>query len=108
ELKLPIRPLVLVPKTASELIIPLDTSDHQNLFELLRGLRQSVKSAWLTAIWHQEFASSFRCAFEQDRCLDFEKTAFIHENAHGCGDLAPQPEMMCHFGPAQIQIPVSQ
>src|SRR5439155_12728150 len=67
ELELAIGPLVLVAKATGELIIPLDAADHQDLVELLRGLRQGVKRSRIAAIRNQEFAGACGRGFEQNR-----------------------------------------
>src|SRR5439155_26306270 len=83
ELKLAICPLVFVPKTPRELIIPLHTCDDENLFELLRRLGQSVKGARFTAIRHEELPRAFGGALEKDWRLQFQKALLIEEQSRG-------------------------
>ena len=108
ELQLAVGALVLVAKTAGELVIPLDAADHEDLFELLRRLRQRVKLPGIRAARHEKFARAFGRGFEQRRRLDFEKALLVHVLPRGDGDLAAQAEVARHFGPAQIEVAIFQ
>ena len=108
EFELAVGALVFVAKAAGELVVFLDAGDHEDLFELLRGLRQGVKGARLAAVGHQEFARAFGGGFEQDGRLDFHEALFVHVEAGGGGDFAAQPEVARHFRPAQVQVAILQ
>src|SRR5581483_3421121 len=83
ELELAIGALVFVAIAAGELEIFFHAADHEDLLELLRGLRQRVEFARLA-------------------------TAGDEELAGGGGDLAAQAEVAGHLGTAQVKIAVLQ
>ena len=60
ELRLTIRAQIFVAETTYNLIITVVTTHHQELFERLRRLWQSVKLSGIHAAWNHEIASSFR------------------------------------------------
>ncbi len=60
EFQLPVGALVFVAETAGELKIFLHAADHQDLFELLRRLRQRVKRCPVRAGWAPEIRARLR------------------------------------------------
>ena len=54
-----ISPTILVTETGGDLEIAIKTADHDQLFELLRGLRQGIKFARMKAGRHQKIARTF-------------------------------------------------
>jgi hypothetical protein len=93
---------------AGQLEILLDAADHEDLFELLRRLRQGVKFARMHAAGHEEFARAFRGGFEKRRRFHFQEALLVEIDAGGGGDFAAEAEVARHFRPAQIQIAVLQ
>src|SRR6185369_14015033 len=104
ELRLPVRAQILVTIATRELEITLHATHHENLFELLRRLRQRIERSRLATIRHQKFARTFRRGLEQRRRLDFEEALLIHVTARGNGHLRTQAQIARHLRPAQIEI----
>src|SRR5581483_7241200 len=108
ELELAIGALVFVAIAAGELEIFFHAADHEDLLELLRGLRQRVEFARLATAGDEELARAFGGGLEERGRFDFEETLFVEENAGGGGDLAAQAEVAGHLGTAQVKIAVLQ
>src|SRR6266536_1753956 len=73
ELPVAVGPEVLVPEASDQLVVPVDTGDHQELFELLRGLGQGVHPPPLEPRRHQEVAGPLGRALREHRRLDVEE-----------------------------------
>ena len=56
----PIGTRIFVPETGRDLEIAIKTSDHDQLFEHLRCLRQRIEFARMDAAWNQIVARAFR------------------------------------------------
>ena len=69
ELRLPVGPEVLVAVAPRDLEVLLQSGDHQQLLEQLRGLRQCVPVTRLQAHRHQEVAGTFGRRARQGRRL---------------------------------------
>ena len=78
ELQRPVSAQVLVAETGGDLEIAIEARDHEQLFELLRGLRQGVEFARMQARRHQEVPRAFGRRSRQDRGLVFEKALLNH------------------------------
>ncbi len=108
ELGLTIGAQILVAITARELKIFLHARDHENLFELLRRLRQRIERPRLATIRHEKFARTFGRRLEQRGRLDFEEALFIHETTRRDGDLGTRAEVARHFRATQVEISILQ
>ena len=73
---------VFVAKTRRDLEILVKAADHDQLFELLRRLRQGVELAGMLARRHQKVARAFGRRGGDDRRLVFAKTLVPHAAAH--------------------------
>ena len=49
--------LTLIPVTFGDLKVPIDSANHEKLFELLRTLRQAKELSWVVR-WNKELAST--------------------------------------------------
>ena len=108
ELGLAVSTKVLVPETAYDLKVAVETADHQQLLEQLRGLGQRVKMARMDAAGHQEVARAFRRGAGHKRRFDFNEAMPTHMLAHNQRYLVTQPHMVLHPARAQIEIAVAQ
>ena len=108
ELGLAVGTQIFVAIAAGELKIFLHAGDHENLFELLRRLRQGVERPGFAAVGHEEFARAFGRGLEQRGRLNFEEALLIHVAPRGDGDLGTQFEVARHFGTAQVEIAILQ
>ena len=108
EFRLAIGTQVFITEAASDLEVAFQTGNHEQLFEELRGLRQSVEFARVHAGWDEVVACAFRGALGEHRGLDFEKIVFIEEGSHLMYDLMAHDEVVLHFRTAQIDVAVFQ
>ena len=108
EFRLAIRSQIFVTKTFRNLVITIETCDHQQLFEQLRRLRQCEKFSRIDAGRHKVIACAFRCRFGQHRRFDIDETVFIQILADLHGDLVAQTQIILHLRATQIEYPVSQ
>src|SRR6185295_12032319 len=96
------------PETPDNLEIPLESGNHQDLLEQLRGLRQRIEIAMREPAWNQIIACTLRSRFRQNRSLDFPESIPVHETADRHGHPMEQAERFLHLGSAQIEIAVLQ
>ena len=89
---------IFIAIAAGELEIFFHAGDHQDLFELLRRLRQRVERAGFAAVRHEEFACALRRGLEQGGRLHFEEALLIHVAPRGDGDFAAHFQIARHFG----------
>src|SRR5206468_1208407 len=85
EFRLPIGAQVFVTKTFRDLKIFFDAGDLEQLFVLLRRLRESVKLSRHQSAWHQKITRAFRRALRQNRRLDFDVALRIEKVARRLG-----------------------
>src|SRR5699024_12053886 len=83
---------VLVTVAAGDLVVTLHAGDHKQLLEQLRGLRQSVESAWLQACGNQEVTCALRGGAGQRRGLDLGEIVALEDLAGRSVGLGTQPE----------------
>ena len=69
---------IFVAETRRDLEIAVKAGDHDQLFELLRRLRQGVHFAGMQARGHEEVARAFGRGRCQDRRLIFHKAKIDH------------------------------
>ena len=98
----PVGPRVLVAEAASDLEVPLEPGDHQELLQLLRRLRQRVEAARDQPAWDQEVAGTFRRALDEDGGLDFEEVPLVEEVANVLHDTVPERHHVEHPPPSQV------
>ena len=108
ELRLPVGPLVLVPKTTRNLVIAIQAGHHQELLELLRRLRQRIKLPWVQTARHEVVARAFRRRGGHDGSLDVEEVTRVEEVAHVLDDAIAQHQVIAHAWAAQIEVAVAQ
>ena len=99
---------VLVAEAAGDLEVALETGDHQQLLEQLRGLRKRVEGPAVLAARHEEIASAFRSRAGQDRGLDLEEALSVQEAAHRGGQTVAQFDRALHRLAAQVEVAVAQ
>ena len=73
---------IFIAETRRNLEILVKTGNHQQLFELLRSLRQRVKFARINTGRHQKIARTLRRRSSQNRRLILGKALFNHQTAH--------------------------
>ena len=83
-------------------------ADHEQLFVLLRRLRQRVKFSRRQSARHQKVARAFRRALRKDRRLDFDVALAVEIIARRFRDLVSHPEITREPRAAQIEIAIRQ
>lgn len=73
EFRLPVCSQILIPKAARKLIISGNTASHENLFILLRTLRESICHP-TPPCRHKELASTFRSGLKEQRGFNLHKS----------------------------------
>ena len=106
--RLSVRPQVLIPEGPRDLVIALETGDHEELLEQLRRLRQRVELSGLQPARDQEVASSLRRAFGQYRRLDIHEAPFAQIVAHRAHHLMSEHQVAQHAGAPQVDIAVPE
>ena len=91
ELVLAICSQVFVTQASSNLVVPVDTSNHQQLLPQLRRLRQRIKRTWFFARWNQKLTRTFWSGWHQKWCLNFNKILGFHCATNSRVDLRANP-----------------
>jgi len=106
ELRQTVGTLRLVPETAGDLEVALTACDHQELFVLLRRLRQRVEQAGFEAVGDQIVARAFRSALGEQRRFDLDERLTVHVVANAFDGPMPECEHRVHRRTAQVEIAV--
>ncbi len=106
ELELAIGARVLVAQASGDLEVPVEASDHQQLLEQLRALRQGVERTGLEPRRHHEVARSLRRGRDQHRRLDLDELLLGHRVPHGVVHHRPHAEVALHAVAPEVEIPV--
>ena len=102
ELQLAIRSLILVPKAACDLKIPLVTAHHEQLLHDLGRLGKRVEGARLKTARDQEIARAFGRRTSQHGRLDFQEAMLIERVSHGSCEFVPDRERSLQGRPPQV------
>jgi hypothetical protein len=94
ELGLTVRPQVFVPETAHDLVVAVESGDHEQLFEQLGRLRQGVELAGIDAAGHEIVPGAFGGAAGQEGGLDIEKSVGVQVLPYRRGGLVPRKMML--------------
>ena len=108
KLRLAVCTQIFVAETFRDLVITVETGNHQQLFEQLWRLRQSEKFTRIDTGRNQIIAGTFRCRFRQHRCFDIDKAVFIQIFARFHRNLVTQTQIVLHLRTAQIENTVRQ
>ena len=106
-LRLAIRPQVLIAEAAGDLVVPLESADHQELLKHLRRLGQCVNSPRVNATRHNEVLSPSGWNESKGR-LNLEEMVFIEEPPHFLHHLMAQSDRVLQIFAAQVQIAILQ
>ena len=99
---------VLVAEARGDLEIAVEARRHEQLLELLRRLRQSVKLAGVLARRHKIVARALGAGRREDGRGDLEKAVRGHGGAQRGHHLAAQDDVLLYGGVAQVEIAVLQ
>ena len=98
----------LVAEAPDDLVVAILTGDHQQLFQLLRGLRKGVERPRKQPGRHQEVAGALGRAPAQHRRLDVDEAPLVQILADRADHPVPEREHVRHLRPPQIEIAVLQ
>ena len=108
ELGLTVGTQVLVAEALGNLVVALDATDHEQLLQELRGLRQGVEVARLDAAGDDKVASALGRGLEQGGRLDLHELTVVQRLANGEGKVGAQLEVGHHLGTTEVQIAIAQ
>ena len=99
---------VLVAEAGSDLEIAVKAGGHEQLLELLRGLRQGVELAGMLSGGNKVVARALRAGGREDGGRDLKEIMVHHSLADGGDDIAAQDDVALDSGVAQVEIAVLQ
>ena len=99
---------ILIAEAFDNLEVPLHAADHEELFQLLGRLRQSIELAGVQPARHKVIAGPFRRALDEYRRFDFDKVALIETIADELHNMMTQDDIVPHLFPAQIEVAVGR
>ena len=108
ELGLTVGTQVLVAEALGNLVVALDATDHKQLLQELRGLRQGVEVARLNTAGNDEVASALGRGLKQGGRLDLHELTVVQRLANGKGKVGAQLEVGHHLGTTKVQIAIAQ
>ena len=108
ELELPVGAQVFVAQAARDLEVAVEATDHQQLLEQLRALRQRIERAGPQARRHDEVARAFRRRRDQHRGLDLDEVLRRHRLAHRAVHARTQAQVALHRRAPEVEIAVPQ
>ncbi len=108
ELGLAISAKVFVAEALGDLIVAVETGNHQQLLEQLRRLRQGKEITGMGAARHQIVTRAFRCRTPQDRGFHIEEAVVIQVPTNARGDTRAQLELLGHFWATKVDEAIAQ
>ncbi len=99
---------VLVAEALGDLVVAVETRDHEHLLEQLGRLRQREELAVVHAAGHQVIACALGRALGEHGGLDVDETLGVEEAAHGHRNPVAQLEVVLHLRTAQIEHAMGQ
>ncbi len=108
ELELPVGPQVLVAQAPGDLVVAVETADHEQLLEELRALRQRVELPRRQSRRHDEVARALGRRRDQHRRLDLDEPLRVERPVQRGVDLGAHAEVALQPRPAQVDVPVPE
>jgi hypothetical protein len=99
---------ILISKAWGDLEVPIEASDHQELLELLRSLRQREELSGMKSRRNQEIARALRGAARKDRGLELLKSAIVHEFTDALNDLRTKKYILMYLVSTEIEETIGQ
>ncbi len=99
---------VFVTEALGNLVVAVETGDHQQLLEQLWRLRQCEEAAGVGAAWHQVIARAFRRGAGQNRRFHIEEAVFVEKASNAAGDARAQAQLVGHLRTTQVDETVAQ
>ena len=82
KLRLAVGTQVLIAETFDDLEIPVEPADHQQLFQGLRRLRQSVKLSRIHTAWNDKITRTLGSRADEHRGFDFQEPEVVQIPAY--------------------------
>ena len=108
ELRLTIRPEILVPKALHDLNVPIEPGGHQKLLVRLWRLRQRIELPRLDAAWHEVIPGALRSALHQDGGFDLDKPELLKISMDGLIDGVSKQEIALQRRTTEVKKTVTQ
>ncbi len=108
ELELAIGAQVLVAQAASDLVVAVESADHQELLGDLGTLGQHVELTGLQARGHDELARALGRGRPQQRRLDLAESLVVHGATQGGVDAGAQAKVGLHLLAAKVEVAIAQ
>lgn len=108
ELGLTVGAQILVAEALGNLVVALNATDHKQLLQELRGLRQGVEVARLNTAGNDEVTSALGRGLKQGGRLDLHELTVVQRLANGKGKVGAQLEVGHHLGTTEVQIAIAQ
>ena len=106
ELRLSVGPEVFVAEALGDLEITVEATDHEQLLQRLRALRQGVELSRVHARGHYEVASPLGCRPDEYGCFHFDEVACVEEVAYEDGHAMPEFQVFPHGVSPEVEVPV--
>ena len=106
ELGLAVGPEILVPEAPDDLVVALESADHQDLFEQLGTLGQGIELALVDPAWNQVVPGALGGALGEDRCLDVQEAQVVEIVANRPCGRVPGNDVLLELGSSQVQVTV--
>ena len=106
EFRLTVGAQVFITEAAGDLEVTLETRNHEELFVLLRSLRQGKELTGAESGRDEEVACTFRRRIGEDRRLYFDEALCIEVIARCIRDLMTRANVLVHAGTTQVEIAI--
>ncbi len=103
---LSVRAEVFVAKAGCDLVVPVATSNHEELFVELWALGECVEFSFVDSAWDDVIACSFGCGLDEEGCLYFEESLLVEVVACGHDNVVSRAEAVLHFWSAKVEVAV--
>ena len=100
--------LVLVAERAGYLEVAFEAGHHEELLELLRGLRERVELPGIEAGGDQVVPGALRCGGGEEGGFDLHEAPIVEVVAHVLDDAVAEQDLVSHPLPAQVEVAVLQ
>ena len=97
---------IFVAETFHNLEIAVESADHQQLFQCLRTLRQSVELPLIHAARHHKIARAFGRGVDQYGRFHLQKSLFVEIAAHLESHFVAQFEIFAHARTPQVEVTI--
>ena len=94
---------VLVAEAGRDLEIAVEAGDHDQLLELLRGLRQRIEFSRMQPRRHEKVARAFGRGGGEDRRLELEKSLLLHPPPERIDDGAALHDILVQVLATQVE-----